>query len=107
MTAVMGLGALVAIGNRPVVAAGAEQDAPQADHAFMQALGKSDKAAVAPLLDPEMIWTDSDGKTQNRTQVLEHLPASTGSDVGSKSYTYGQIVTVRTDIGKLHVTIWP
>jgi hypothetical protein len=35
MTAVVGLGTLVAIGNRPVVAAGAEQDVPQADHAFM------------------------------------------------------------------------
>jgi hypothetical protein len=107
VTAVMGLGTLVAIGNRPVFATGAEQDVPQADHAFIQALGKSDKAAMAPLLDSELIWTDWEGKTQDRTQVLEHLPASTMSDAGSKSYTYGQVVTVRTDSGKLHVLrVW-
>lgn len=107
MTAVTGLGTLVAIGNRPVVAAAAEQDAPQADHAFMQALGTSDTAAMAPLLDPELIWTDSDGKTQDRTQVLAHLPVSTVSDAGSKSYTYGEVVTVRTDSGKMHVLrVW-
>jgi Domain of unknown function (DUF4440) len=107
VTAVMGLGTLVAIGSRPVFAAGAEQDVPQADHAFMQALGTSDKAAVAPLLDPALIWTDWEGKTQDRTQVLEHLPASTVSDAGSKSYTYDQVVTVRTDSGKLHVLrVW-
>jgi hypothetical protein len=107
VTAVMGPGTLVAIGSRPVFAAGAGQDVPQADHAFMQALGTSDKAAVAPLLDPELVWTDWEGKTQDRTQVLEHLPASTVSDAGSKSYTYDQVVTVRTDSGKLHVLrVW-
>jgi len=103
----MGLCTLVAIGNGPVFAVGAEQTALQADHAFMQALGTSDKAAVAPLLDSDLIWTDWEGKTQNRTQVLEHLPASTVSDAGSKSYTYDQVVTVRTDSGKLHVLrVW-
>ena len=107
VTAAMGLCTLVAIGNGPVFAVGAEQTALQADHAFMQALGTSDKAAVAPLLDSDLIWTDWEGKTQNRTQVLEHLPASTVSDAGSKSYTYDQVVTVRTDSGKLHVLrVW-
>lgn len=107
VTAVMGLGILVASGSRPVFAAGAEQDVLQADHAFMQALGTSDEAAVGPLLDPELVWTDWEGKTQDRTQVLEHLPASTVSDAGSKSYTYDQVVTVRTDSGKLHVLrVW-
>lgn len=107
VTVVMGLGTQAAIGSRPVFAAGAEQTALQADHAFMQAIGTSDKAAVGPLLDPEVIWTDWEGKTQDRTQVLAHLPASTLSDAGSKSYTYGQVVTVRTDSGKLHVLrVW-
>ncbi len=104
--ALMGLGTPVAGGSWPVVAGGVEQDALQADHAFMQALG-SDKAAVGPLLDPELIWIDWEGKTQDRNQVLEHLPASTVSDAGSKSYTYDQVVTVRTDSGKLHVLrVW-
>jgi hypothetical protein len=106
-TAVVGLGSLVAIAGGLVFAAAAEQDALQADHAFMQAMATTDKAAVAPLLDPELIWTDWEGKTQNRAAVLGHLPASTVSDAGSKSYTYGQVVTVRTDSGKMHVLrVW-
>jgi hypothetical protein len=107
VTAVMGPGILAAVGSRPVFATGVEQDAMRADHAFMRALETSDKAAVGALLDPELIWTDWDGKTRDRTQVLEHLPASTASDAGSTSYAYDQVVTVRTDSGKLHVLrVW-
>jgi len=107
VTAVMGLGTLVAIGSGTIFAAAADQDALQADHAFMQALATSDKAAVGPLLGPEVIWTDWEGKTQYRTQILEHLPAPTVSDAGSTSYTYDQVVTVRTDSGKRHVLrVW-
>lgn len=106
VTAVVG-GTLIAIGSGPIVAAAAGQDALQADHAFMQALAASDKAAVGPRLDPELIWTDWEGKTQDRNQILEHLPASTVSEAGSKSYAYDQVVTVRTDSGKLHVLrVW-
>ena len=107
VTAVIGPGTLVASSSRAVLAADTEQKVLQADHAFMQALGMSDKAAVGPLLDPELIWTDWEGKTQDRTGVLEHLPSSTINDAGSKSYTYDQVVTVRTDSGKLHVLrVW-
>ena len=112
VAAAIGLGVvvgllLVAIDNRSLFAVGAEQTALEADQAFMQALGKADTAAVSPLLDPDLIWTDWEGKTQDRTQILGHLPASTVSDVGSKSYTYDQVVTVRTDSGKLHVLrVW-
>ena len=107
VTFVMGLGTPVAIGSRSAFAAGAEQTALQADHAFVQALGTSDKSAVGALLDPDLIWTDWAGKTRDRTQVLAELPASTVSDAGSKSYTYDQVVTVRTDSGKLHVLrVW-
>jgi len=107
VTAAIGVGTLGAISSLPLRAAGAEQTALEADHAFIQALGRSDKAAVDPLLDPELIWTDSEGRTQDRTQVLAHLPASTLDDAGSKAYTYDQVVTVRTDSGKLHVLrVW-
>jgi uncharacterized protein DUF4440 len=104
MTAI-GIGSLIAGSNRPVLAAA--QTAAEADHSFMQALGTSDKAAVGALLDAELIWTDSDGKTQNKAQALEHLPASAVNDAGSESHEYGQVVTVRTDSGKMHVLrVW-
>lgn len=103
----VGVGALLMVGHAPMLAAGAEQDALQADHAFMQALAKSERATVATLLDSELIWTDIDGKTQDRAAILAKLPASAINDDGSKSYTYGQVVTVRTDSGKQHVLrVW-
>lgn len=97
--------AVIAVMRVPAFAA--EQTAAQADHAFMQALAASDKAAAGALLDSDLIWTDVDGKTQDRAAVLAHLPASTISDTDSKSYTYGKVVTVRSDSGKLHVLrVW-
>jgi hypothetical protein len=106
-TAAIGAGSLAAIISRPVSAAGAQQTALQADHAFMQAAGKSDTAAMEALLDPELLWTDAEGRTQDRAQVLAHPPVSMPDDAGSKSYTYGEVVTVRTDSGKQHVLrVW-
>lgn len=103
----IGLGLMAAIGGGAVFAAAADQDALQADHAFMVALAAADKNTVAPLLDAELMWVSTDGKTVDRAQVLENLPASTISDAGSKSYVYDQMVTVRTDAGKLHVLrVW-
>ena len=88
-------------------ALGAEQTAAQADHAFMQALAASDKAALGPLLDADLIWTDATGKTQDKASVLAQVPASAIGEGESKSYTYGRVVTVRTDSGRLHVLrVW-
>ena len=86
----------------------AQQTALQADHAFMQALAAPDKAAVGPLLDTDLIWTDAEGRTRDKAAVLAQLPSTTTvSDADSKSYTYGKVVTVRTDSGKMHVLrVW-
>ena len=83
------------------------QGASGADRTFMKALATGDKATIAPLLDPDLSWTDSAGKTQNRTEVLAHLPASPTKVAASKSYEYGNVVTIRTDDGKMHVLrVW-
>jgi Domain of unknown function (DUF4440) len=109
--AVIGVAVLcsaMTIGSRRATAVGAPQaTAAEADHTFIQALAKGDKAAVSALLDPELLWTDADGKTQNKSEVDEHLVPSTINDVDSKSYSYDQVVTVRTDSGKLHILrVW-
>jgi len=106
-TAVIVAGFPWAIGNPSASGAGAEQTALQADHAFMQAVGKADKAALEPLLDADLLWTDYEGRTQDRAQMLAQPPSSAIDDADSKSYTYGQVVTVRSDSGKRHVLrVW-
>ena len=98
---------LAVIALSGVSTAAAAQSAVEADHAFMRALAASDKAAAGRLLDTDLIWTDTEGKTQDKAAILAHLPASAGNDADSKSYTYGKVVTVRTDSGKLHVLrVW-
>ena len=83
------------------------QNASIADGAFMKALESGDKAKIAPLLDPDLVWTDSAGKTLNRSEVLENLPPSPTKAAAAKSHTYGNVVTIRTDDGKMHVLrVW-
>jgi len=107
IAAALGLGALVSVGGAQTLPAGADQGALQADHAFVLALGKSDKAAVSALLDADLVWTDATGKTQDKAGIVANLPAAAVGDEGAKSYDYGSIVTVRTDAGKLHVLrVW-
>ncbi|MEI6669482.1 MAG: nuclear transport factor 2 family protein [Acidobacteriota bacterium] len=101
------IAAFLVVGGASRLAAGAEQDALQADHAFMQALATLDKAAVSALLDADLVWTDATGKTLDKAAIVANLPASAASDEGAKSYTYGSVVTVRNDVGKLHVLrVW-
>ncbi len=103
-------GLSAALTSRPVSAADDEQAVLQADHALVQAIGKADKAAVGKLLDANFTWTDSDGKTQTRAQVLQALPTpalgdESGLDV--KERTYGQVGAVRVERGKVYVLrVW-
>jgi hypothetical protein len=88
-------------------AAASAQNASSADAVFMKALENGDAAKIAPFLDPDLIWTDSSGKTQSRTEVLAHLPSSPTSVGAATSYDYGNVMTIRTDDGKMHVLrVW-
>lgn len=103
-------GMLVALASKTVPAAEDDQAVLQADHALVQALGKADKTAVGELLDANFTWTDSDGKTQDKAQVLQALPAlaigdQSGLDV--KERTYGQVGAVTASRGKTYVLrVW-
>src|ERR1700687_2472651 len=78
----------------------------QADHALVAAVAKADKTAVRKLLDASFTWTDVQGKTQNKEQVLQALPAAalgdeSGLDV--KERTYGQVGAIIVGKEKLYV----
>jgi hypothetical protein len=104
------IGLLAVISNKPVSAAGDDQEVLQSDHDFVQAAAKADKAAVAKLLDTDFTWTDADGRSRARTQVLGSIPSpALGNEAGAEvsQRTYGQVSAVMSGRDKIHVLrIW-
>ena len=79
-----------------------------ADRDFMQAVTKSDPAALGKLLDTNFVWIDANGKTANRAHVQGSVPKPSdarGADV--RRHDYEQVDVVETDSGKMHVLrVW-
>jgi hypothetical protein len=87
-------------------AAGDDQSVLQADREFVQAAGKGDTATVGKVLDADFTWTDADGKTRSRAEVLDSLPTpALGNESGAqmKQRTYGQVGAVMSSRDKAHV----
>jgi len=82
----------------------------QADHRFVQAVARNDKAALQGLLDSDFLWTDSGGKSLSRVQFLQNVPKpliAPENDGESKTYDYGQLGDVQINAGRAHVLrIW-
>jgi hypothetical protein len=99
---------MAALTSGPVAAVNEAPAVLQADKTFAQALAKKDKKELGTILDSNFLWTDPDGKTLTKAEVLQNLPSPTpGYEAQTKEYTYGQVVNVRTDSGKLHVLrVW-
>lgn len=74
--------------------AAAEQAVLGADKALVDAIGKPDKAAAAALLDDAFTWTDRNGKTRGKAEVVQALAPSAGSDSDVSARVYGQIAVV-------------
>jgi hypothetical protein len=104
------VGLLAVVSNNPASAASDDQEVLQTDHDFVQAAAKADKATVAKLLDADFTWTDADGRSQARTQVLGLIPSpALGNEAGAEvsQRTYGQVSAVMSGRDKIHVLrIW-
>jgi hypothetical protein len=104
------VGLLAVVSNNPVSAASDDQEVLQTDHDFVQAAAQADKATVAKLLDADFTWTDADGRSRARTQVLGSIPSpALGNEAGAKvsQRTYGQVSAVMSGRDKIHVLrIW-
>ena len=92
-------GGVLATGPIGRAAAGddAEQAALQADRSLLAALGKADKAATGKLLDANFVWTDVDGKSLKKAEVLANLPSfatDNQNDTNVQTHFYGQLETV-------------
>jgi hypothetical protein len=111
LAAGLALGVLLAAqSGRRAIAAAEDPSLLQIDSDFVQAAAKDDKAALGRLLDADFTWTDADGKTQARADVLKSLPTpALGNETGAqlKPRTYGQVGAVMSGRGKVHVLrIW-
>jgi hypothetical protein len=84
-------------GDFPVAAATDEQAVLQADRNFVSAAARTDKAATAAFLDEQFEWTDAEGKTRSKAEVLHDLPALAADSQGEadvKTYPYGQVEVI-------------
>ena len=81
-----------------------------ADRAFLQAVSRSDRAALAGLLDTDFTWTDVNGKSQAAADIARAVPKPAISDEGRaqvQDYAYGPVGAVQVHSGRLHtVRIW-
>ncbi len=74
-----------------------EQAALQADHSLVSALGKADKSTTGKFLDSDFVWTDADGKSMKKAEVLGDFPAYAADNQGDENvqtHFYGQVETV-------------
>ncbi len=84
-----------------------EQAVLQADHSLLQAIGKADKPAAGKLLDADLIWTDSQGKSETKAEVLQSFPAVGNADVEAQARIYGHAGVVHANRGRLQVLrVW-
>src|SRR5260221_4735473 len=75
-------------------------------NAFVQAAAKGDAAAIGKMLDAEFTWTDADGKTLTREEVLRAVPKGALGDesgVELSERTYGQVGAGNVVRGKIHI----
>jgi Domain of unknown function (DUF4440) len=81
-----------------------------ATQSFREAVDREDRPAMDRLLDADFTWTDFEGKTLTRADVLKKIPkiAIRGSDNASiASYTYGSLGDVQENYGRVHVLrVW-
>jgi len=76
----------------------------KADLGFVHAIAASDKKGLSSALDPDFTWTDSNGKTYAREEVLHTIPTSpaNSSTAGNEQRVYGDVGLVMAVSGKTH-----
>jgi hypothetical protein len=92
-----------------LVCAADEQAMLQADRAFVEAAAKADKPALGKLLDADFTWTDFEGRTLTKAEVLRDppKPSITNENAQLKQYAYGEIGDVQANLGRAHVLrVW-
>jgi hypothetical protein len=110
ITFILICGVMISTSIKHGLAAAEEPSALQADREFVQAAAKGDTASVAKLLDADFAWTDADGRTLSRAEVLSALPTpalGNEADAHQQRQTRSQVEAIMADRDKIHVLrIW-
>jgi hypothetical protein len=89
---------------------GGDTPATVADHAFVQAAAKKDSEEIGKLLDADFTWTNAEGKTIKRAEVVSSVPRSPMEDESTAEIEhrdYGQVVAILGSRDKIHVLrVW-
>jgi len=103
-------GILVFLSIGSVAVSADDQTVIQADREFVQAAAKGDTTTVGRVVDTDFTWTDADGKTRSRAEVLGSLPTpALGNEAGTelKQQLHSQVGAVMSGRDKTHVLrIW-
>jgi hypothetical protein len=91
-------------------AEGGDNAVASADHAFVQAVAKQDSEELGKWLDAEFSWTNAEGKTITRAEVLKSVPTSPMGDESTAKIEhrdYGQVVAILSAREKNHMLrVW-
>jgi hypothetical protein len=104
--AILLCGLLLAPLGKHGIASADEPSALQADREFVQAAAGGDSTTVAKLLDNSFAWTDADGRTLSRAEVLASLPTpALGNEAGAhqQRQSRSQVEAIMADRDKIHV----
>jgi hypothetical protein len=102
---ILSAGIFFALSSPLLIRADGDPAMLQADRAFVQAAAKADKPALENLT-----WTDFEGKTYSRSQVLQNPPKPAIANEAAaqmKQYTYGELGDVQVNAGRAHeLRVW-
>jgi len=89
---ILSLGTFATPSDNPANTVTAEAAVLHADLALVQALEKGDKPALGALLDDDFAWTDIEGQTLAKAQVLQELPQLIASKTNLQLRNYGTVI---------------
>ena len=90
----------------PVPLNGDDATVQQLDKDFVRGAASGNSAAIFKLLDNDFSWTDSQGETVSRDQVLHAVPnpvLGDETDAVVSERSYGEVIAVSASRGKVHV----
>jgi hypothetical protein len=91
----------------PLAHADNSVSASQADHDFVQAFEKKDRAALQNILDPDFIWIDANGRRLTRAECLGKVPVVANANIETQTRNYGNVEVVHANHERMNVLrVW-
>ena len=83
------------------------QSITEADGRFSESVRQRNYGTLEHVLAPDFLWIDAKGKRFSRSEVVQDPPAAANVDVEGALRTYGNLVVVRANRGRVNVLrVW-